>query len=273
MLLVFSVAVALLVILASIVVVWPNIKPEEESRVGEAVMSGVVLLPYPAFGDGGLSVEEALAVRRSVRQFVDEPLTITQLSQILWAAYGINYPERGFKTSPSAGATYPLVLYVVIGSESVVLSDGSFLDSGSYRYDPHTHSLTLIKEGDLRSDLSEAALDQEWVRNAPVDVIIAAVYERTTGYYGERGVRYVHMEVGHAGQNIYLEAASLGLGTVVVGAFHDDQVIEVVGLRSDEVPLYIMPVGVPSRQYSVSEEDIAQYIDSAREKMEVGYRN
>ncbi len=263
--LMLSVGVAILIVLASIIAMLPNIKIENESSTGETVMGKVVLLPYPVIKDVGLSVEEALAIRRSIREFTDDPLTINQLSQILWAAYGINYPARGFRTCPSAGATYPLVLYVVIGKESVIMNNGSFLNPGSYRYDPHTHSLTLIKEGDLRTDLRKAALNQEWVEDAPVDVIIAAVYERTTDYYGERGIRYVHMEVGHAGQNIYLEAASLGLGTVAVGAFHDEQVAKVVGLRSDEAPLYIMPVGTPSKQYSVTEEDIAQYIDSARE--------
>lgn len=224
----------------------------------------VVYLPMPRIRRDVLSVEEALAYRRSIRSYRDEPLTIEQLSQLLWATYGITDPRRGFKTCPSAGATYPLVIYVVIGEKGVVLGNGSYLKAGSYRYDPYSHSIELVKEGDLRAELAQAALGQEWVREAPINIVICAVYERTTRVYGERGYRYVYMEVGHAGQNIYLEATAIGLGTVVVGAFYDDAVRVIIGAKPNEHPLYIVPVGVPEKPYRVSEEQIWRFIESNR---------
>ncbi len=235
---------------------------EAVSRV--EIRGNVVYLPLPRIRREVLSVEEALAYRRSIRSYRDEPITIEQLSQLLWATYGINEPRRGFKTTPSAGATYPLVIYVVIGSNGVSLGNGSFLKPGSYRYDPYSHSLHLVKEGDLRDDLARAALDQEWVRDAPIDIVICAIFERTTRVYGERGYRYVYMEVGHAGQNIYLEATALGLGTVAVGAFYDDAVRLVIGAKPNEHPLYIMPVGVPMKPYRVSEQEIWKFIEEHR---------
>jgi len=228
------------------------------------VRDNVVFLPLPRVRKEVLSVEEALAYRRSIRSYRDEPITIEHLSQLLWAAYGINEPRRGFKTTPSAGATYPLVIYAVIGSNGVSLGNGSFLKPGSYRYDPYSHSIQLVKEGDLRENLARAALNQEWVRDAPVNIVICAVFERTTGVYGERGYRYVHIEVGHVGQNIYLEATALGLGTVAVGAFYDDAVQRVIGAKVNEHPLYIMPVGVPLEPYRVSEQEIWRFIEAHR---------
>ncbi len=235
---------------------------EAVSRV--EIRDNVVYLPLPRIRREVLSVEEALAYRRSIRSYRDEPITIEQLSQLLWAVYGINEPRRGFKTTPSAGATYPLVIYVVVGSNGVSLGNGSFLKPGSYRYDPYSHSLHLVKEGDLRDDLARAALDQEWVREAPINIVICAIFERTTRVYGERGYRYVYIEVGHAGQNIYLEATALGLGTVAVGAFYDDAVRLVIGAKPNEHPLYIMPVGVPTKPYRVSEQEIWEFIEEHR---------
>jgi SagB-type dehydrogenase family enzyme len=148
---------------------------------------------------------------------------------LLWAAYGVNDVRWGFKTTPSAGATYPLEIYVVIGERGVALNETHYLEAGVYKYDPYTHSLKPVKLGDVRKELQEAALGQECVGKAPVSIVIAAVFERTTRIYGERGrLRYVPMEVGHAGQNIYLMVTALELGTVVVGAFYDDQVSSVI---------------------------------------------
>ncbi len=234
------------------------------------IRGNIVLLPLPKIRKEVLSVEEALAYRRSIRSYEDKPLTLEQLSQLLWAAYGITETRYGFKTCPSAGATYPLEIYVVVGERGVVLPNGSFLEPGSYKYDPHSHTLKLVKRGDLRYELYRAALNQEWVLRAPVSIVICAVYERTTSVYGERGYRYVYMEVGHAGQNIYLEATALGLGTVAVGAFYDDKVQKVIGAQPDEHPLYIMPVGVPKKTYRISEQEIARYIEDHRRELETG---
>lgn len=194
-----------------------------------------VSLPEPKLR-GEVSVEEALSKRRSVREYKDTPLTLSELGQLLWAAQGITLPSRGFRTAPSAGATYPLELYVSIREGGV---EG--LRAGIYHYDPFTHSLTLVKGGDFSLELYRAALNQDWVREAPLCIIIAADFSRTTSRYGARGERYVYMEAGHVGQNIYLQATALGLGTVAVGAFYDDQLKSVVGCSED--PIYLFPVG------------------------------
>ncbi len=222
----------------------------------------VIYLPPPRL-DGRISLERVLAMRRSIREYSNEPLTLNELSQLLWATYGVTEPKHGFKTTPSAGATFPLVVYVIAKPNSVRTSNG-FLDPGSYRYDPYTHSILLVKRGNLIRELYKACLRQAWVLRAPVNIIIAAIYERTTGYYGERGRRYVIMEVGHASQNLYLQATALGLGTVAVGAFKDEQVKSIAGLRTDEEPLYVMPVGKPTRRYSLKEKDLLEYIEENR---------
>ena len=226
-------------------------------------MSLVIELPMPRIRRDSMPIEMALALRRSVRSFVREPITIEDLSQLLWACYGVSDPVRGFLTCPSAGATFPLEIYAVIYPGSVLFGD-TFLEPGSYRYDPHTHSIEMVKRGDLRYDLFRACVSQEWVREALLSVVIAAVFERTTSYYGERGYRYVYFEAGHAAQNLYLEATALGLGAVAIGAFYDDEVAEVVGVERRARPIYIVSIGRPRRPRSVSEEEIASYIRSRR---------
>ncbi len=193
-----------------------------------------VALPEPEYG-GKMAVEEAIKRRRSVRDFSRNSLALDDVSQILWAAQGIT-GKRGFRAAPSAGALYPLELYVVVGQV-----DG--LSPGVYRYRQSKHELVLILSGDRRRQLAKAALGQDWVRRAPTVLVITGVYRRTLGKYGQRGRRYVHMEVGHAAQNIYLQATARGLATVMVGAFDDDEVQEVLGLPEDHEPLGLMPIG------------------------------
>jgi len=184
---------------------------------------------------GEMSIEESIKQRRSVRDFRRQSLTLNDVSQLLWAAQGIT-GGRGLRSAPSAGALYPLELYLVAGNV-----DG--LSPGVYRYRPGKHDMILITSGDQRRPLATAALGQSWVRRAPAVLVITGVYERTQRKYGERGRRYVHMEVGHAAQNVYLQATSLGLGTVMVGAFRDNDVQEALGLPADHEPLGLMPVG------------------------------
>ncbi len=144
--------------------------------------------------------------------------------------------EWGGRTAPSAGALYPLEVYLVVGNvEKLVL--------GVYKYKPEGHELVKVNEGDSREELAMAALGQNWVKEGAIDIVIAAVYKRTTKKYGDRGVRYVYMEAGHAAQNIYLQAAALNLGMVTVGAFNDNRVKEILGMPRDEIPLYVIPVG------------------------------
>lgn len=185
--------------------------------------------------DSNTSIEEALLKRRSVRSFKDSPLSLAEVSQLLWAAQGITSP-RGLRTAPSAGALYPLEIYVVAGN----VDD---LPEGVYNYRPVKHELVRVVKGDKRIELCDAALGQASVRNAAAVIVFAAVYERTTIKYADRGMQYVHMEAGHAAQNVFLQTVPLGLGTVVIGAFYDDAVKKVLNMSDREQPLYIMPVG------------------------------
>lgn len=201
------------------------------SETTEPARPEVIPLPPPNL-EGGISLEQALARRRSVRAFTDEALSLAEIGQLLWAAQGITDPA-GYRVAPSAGALYPLEAYIV-------------RQQGNFHYDPKAHTLVLVKSGDLRDELSAAALDQESVAEASVVLVIAAVYERTQVKYGaDRTPRYVHMEAGHAAQNVLLQAVSLGLGAVPIGAFEDDEVQHLLGLPSDCRPLYLIPVGHP----------------------------
>jgi len=190
-------------------------------------------LPAPQT-KGAMSVEEALAKRRSIRNFKAGPLGREQIAQLCWAAQGISAPRRRLRTCPSAGALYPLELYVVTAE-------------GVYHYQPKEHRLVDHLPRDIRSDLAGAALHQSSVGDAPVTLVIAAVPSRTQRKYGRRAMRYVWTEVGHAGQNILLQATAMGLGAAPVGAFDDDNVARLLKLPENCRPAYLIPVGTPDR--------------------------
>jgi SagB-type dehydrogenase family enzyme len=195
-----------------------------------------VTLPEPR-RDSAYSLERAFAERRSVREFERAPLALAELAQLAWAAQGERGPgER--RTAPSAGALYPLELFVVAGN----VRD---LAAGVHRYQPDRHRLVLVAEGDRRRALAGPAWGQTWIADAPAILLIAGIERRTTGKYGSRGVRYVHMEAGHAAQNVLLQAVALGLGATVVGAFSDAAVRDAAGLEAEAVPLCLVPVGRP----------------------------
>ncbi len=196
----------------------------------------VIELPEPIHR-GRISLEETLRARRSVREFASTPLTLQQLSQILWAGQGETHPE-GLRTAPSAGALYPLELIVAAGLVTDMPAD-------VYRYRPRKHDLLQVKEGDQRRALAAAAGQQSWISDAPVIVAIAAVYQRTMKEYGKRGARYVEIDAGHAAQNVCLQAVALGLGTTMVGAFEDSRVKRLLGLAADERPVGLIPIGRP----------------------------
>ncbi len=211
------------------------LQPAENERQPEQSSDQSLKLPEPQY-DSTTSVEQALLKRRSIRQYTDEPLTLAEISQLLWAAQGITDSQRGYRTAPSAGALYPLEVYAAV--ENV---DG--IPPGVYLYNPQPHELIPVKAGSVKEELTQAALGQSSVGESPLVIVISAVYERTTKKYGERGMRYVHMEAGHAAQNIYLQAISLNLGMVVIGAFYDEEVRKTLNLADEEQPLYIIPVG------------------------------
>ena len=196
-----------------------------------------VPLPEPR-PKGNVSVEEAISQRRTLRSFKPKALALDQLSQVLWAAQGITDKKRGFRSAPSGGALYPLDVYAVVGKNGV-----EDLGEGVYLYLPHEHSLRKVADSDRRKGLARAAFGQNWIAQAPVVLTITAEYERITRKYGSRGIRYARIEVGHVGQNIFLQAEAFGLSAGIVGAFEDQSVAEIIGALDDHEPLLIMPVG------------------------------
>jgi len=194
-----------------------------------AMMGGdnMVKLPAPQFTN--MSVEECMEARRSVRSYKDQALSLQQVSNILWAAQGITEDRYGFRTAPSAGATYPLEIFIA-------------KEDGLFRYVPEAHGIKREIDMDIRGDIAKAALGQPFIADAGMVVIVTAIFERTTRRYSKRGVHYVYIEAGHCAQNTHLEAVALGLGSVPVGAFRDDDLKSVLKLGEEE-PLYIIPVG------------------------------
>ena len=190
---------------------------------------GIVDLPKPKT-KGAMSVEEAIAKRRSVRSFSTRAVPLEAVSQLLWSCQGMTDRAKGLRAAPSAGALYPLEIYLA-GAD------------GLFYYNNLKHGLRKISDGDVRESLSKASLGQSWVRGAPISIIICAEYGRVTRRYGERGIRYVDMEAGHAAENVALEAVALGLDSVPVGAFDDDEVARILGLPDGTRPLYIPPIG------------------------------
>lgn len=205
----------------------PGIPPMAEQQ-------DFIELPAPRL-HGDASLEDVLFQRRSVREFADAPISLGEAGQLLWAAQGETDPE-GLRASPSAGALYPLEIYLVAGAV-----EG--LEPGVYHYEVHRHQLEHVAGGDRRGRLAKAALGQSAVSGAAAVIAVGAVYERTTGKYGDRGRRYVHMEAGHAAQNVLLQASALGLDAVPVGAFDDPAVHKAVGMTGGMEPLYLLPIG------------------------------
>lgn len=220
-----------------LVVVWGGLNAAGQQREPSAVQDEpieskpdtTIRLVAPSQA-GGEALSKVLNTRRSMREFAPTPLTDVHLSQLVWAAQGVT-SAAGFRTAPSAGALYPLELYVLN-------------ERGLYRYDPPRHQLQLRQVGDLRRPLHRAALSQPAILQAPVVFVITGVYGRTARKYGQlRAPRYVHLEAGHAAQNLLLQATALGLGAVPIGAFHDDNVRQLLRLPNHESPLYLIPVG------------------------------
>jgi len=188
-----------------------------------------IRLPEPKV-KGNVSVEEAIEMRRSVRGYSSREIPLEDISQLLWACQGITDKARGLRASPSAGALYPLEIYLV-------------KKDGIFHYIPDGHLLEKVADKDVRGELAQAAYSQGYVAEAPIGIVIAAIYERVMSKYGERGIRYTDMEAGHAAENVFLQAKALGLDSLPVGAFGDAAVARILGLPKDTKPLYILPVG------------------------------
>lgn len=203
------------------------------------VVLGTYNLPQ-AEVTSGMSVDQAIQNRRSVRNFSATSLTLQDVSQLLWAAQGITDSERNYRSAPSAGHVFPMEVYLVAGDNGV-----QGLGAGIYRYNPYNNTLEKIVEGDQTYTLSQAAHGQTWVDEAPISLVITGNYQKMKDKYPDENLstRFVDIEAGHIGENIYLEAVSRGLGAVAIGSFYDDQMINLFKLPSNETPIYIYPVG------------------------------
>jgi Nitroreductase len=197
----------------------------------------MIKLPQPNYK--GMPVEEAIKKRRSVRSYSKKALTLPQLSQLLFSAQGITGSASGYelRAAPSAGALYPIEVYLVVNNVEE-------LSRGIYHYSVQKHALELLKEGDFRKEITNAGLGQDMLGDANVTFVLSAVFERTQRKYKDRSLRYIYVEAGHISQNISLQAVSLGLGSVCVGAFYDDQVNRLIGLDGNtESAIYLQAVG------------------------------
>lgn len=186
----------------------------------------------PADLSGKMPLEQTIATRRSIREFAPRPLTPEQIGQLCWAGQGITDRSSGYRAAPSAGALYPIELYLVTRE-------------GIHHYLPREHALMPHQAGDVRRELQRASIDQDCVGDAPLTIVIAAVVDRSARKYRGRAERYCFIEAGHVAQNILLQATALGLGGVPVGAFEDERVAQVLQLPKDARVLYLLPIGYP----------------------------
>ena len=185
----------------------------------------------------GLTVEKAIANRRSQRDFTGQTMSLAELSHLLYYSSGITDKREGLRAAPSAGATYPIEVYTVANNV-----EG--LAKGIYHYLIESHELELLREGDFRNEMSQAALQERMFKQANAIVVLSAVFQRTQRRYRERAQRYICFEAGHIAQNTYLAATSLGLGACAIGAFYDDEFNRLLGLDGkNESVLYLLAVG------------------------------
>jgi SagB-type dehydrogenase family enzyme len=233
--------ILLLTLLVVYMVSTTSLKPVQRENQSRIVL-GTFELP-PATVTSNMSVDQAIRSRRSVRTYSTTSLTLQDVSQLLWASQGITDTDRNYRTAPSAGHVFPMEMYMVTGNNSV-----QGLGAGIYHYNPFNHTLEKIAEGDMRYNLSQAAHQQKWVETAPISLIITGNYQKMKEKYPDERIstRFVDIEAGHIGENIYLEAVAHGMGTVAIGSFYDDQMINLLKLPSTETPIYIYPVGYPA---------------------------
>jgi SagB-type dehydrogenase family enzyme len=215
-------------------------KDEHENRKKELALIGTSPLCYkliPPHKTSSVSVEEALIKRRTHRKYVNLKIQAEDVSQLLWSAYGITEPKWGLRTTPSAGAVYPLNIYLLVNNVKDI-------NNGVYKYNPLDSTITRIIDRDIKKELASAALNEEMISDAPACILISAVFNKMIKRYGEeRSPRYIYMEAGHAAQNFYLQAEALHLGTCSIGAFNDKEVMGLFNMQGSEEPLYIMPIG------------------------------
>ena len=212
-----------------------------QSTITPQTVLSITKLPSPQL-TGNMSVEQAIEDRRSVRHYSTSPLTLADVSQLLWAGQGITNTTTNLRAAPSAGQVYPLKLYLVVGTGGV-----TGLPAGEYLYVPQNNTLEKLSNGDLRAQLATIADGQPWVQQAPVNIVITGNYQKMINKYPDKNLstRFVNLEAGHVGENIYLQAEALDLVTVSLGSFDENQMITLLHLQVNEEPIYIFPVGHP----------------------------
>ena len=222
---------------AAIMIGWASNSIHAQADQKKATVSAGDTISLPAAKlSGSKSVEEAISQRRSVREISDAVLELGKLSQLLWAAQGITDKKNGFRAAPSAGAKYPLEIYVFAGNIEN-------LPAGLYRYLPDGHRLLTIANYDCRSALARSIYDYESILTPPLVLVIGADFSRTESKYGTaRSPRYVYIEAGACAENIALQAQTLYLSTVLMGAFDDNFVFKACRMEKEQ-PVLIMPVG------------------------------
>lgn len=209
---------------------------EKSNHLPESHLSNTKIIHLPAPRKGShISLEQALQNRRSTRDYTGGPVNLSDVSQLLWSAQG-ETSTNDYRTAPSAGALFPLELYLLV-------TNVRDLKTGIYKYIPSIHSIRRQNNTDVKEKLAKLCFDQTWITKAAVDILISAVYERTTIKYGDRGIRYIYLEAGHAAQNICLQATVLGLSVTTVGAFSDQGLKSTLNIPSNEFPLYLLTIG------------------------------
>ena len=219
---------------------WHN-KPDSFKNYNAEYRS----LPSPQT-DGGKSLWQSLQERKSLRNYTGDELSPVEISQLLWAVTGATRVTANkdfyFRTSPSAGGLYPLETYIQINCVREFVP-------GIYHYSVTKHALHLLQEGDFGDSLAKAALEQPMVKQAAVNFLWTAVMSRNFWKYGKRGIRYIYMDAGHAGQNLYLAVTAMDLGCCVIGAFFDEEVNKLIGVDGeDETIVYMASVGRAKQQ-------------------------
>jgi len=206
-----------------------------------------IRLPQPKL-QSSFSLEKALHQRKSYRAYKKTHLSVGEISQLLFAGQGI-IKKRRKRTVPSAGALYPVEIYLVSGKIKGI-------PPGVYKYQPKLHRLIKILNEDKRKELLKATLFQFWIEEAPAVIVLCGVFWKTLSKYGREGNSFVFMEIGHTAQNISLQATSLNLGTVCIGGFKKRRVEKALSLAKDEKPLYLIPVGNIFKDYQKNEAKV-----------------
>ncbi|MFX1376720.1 MAG: SagB/ThcOx family dehydrogenase [Promethearchaeota archaeon] len=211
-------------------------KPDTYKTYPNAIKT--IKLPNPEFNKN-IMFWDIVRNRKSTRKFKNEPITLKQVSLLLFGMTGLTRisPNFAFRTIPSAGGLYPIEVYATINNIEN-------LEKGIYHYNISKHSLELIKNGDFRNTIARGCLDQKIAYNSAANFVWTAVIERSKWKYLQRCYRYIYLDAGHIGQNFYLIAEALGLGACTIGAIYDDELNELLELDGiNETVIYVGVIG------------------------------